>query len=102
MVEKRTIEQTKIYFLVMNDMRSAQIENAGMAAWSDDKEKLVAWYNEQLDGWRDGDWGKAFRKDSPLEWRNPVNLEKIHMGQGLFAQWIDDIAISKMPQNLQI
>jgi hypothetical protein len=62
------------YALVLNDMRSPNVENISTVKMSQDKQELIDWYNSQLtDPWKDGRWGKSFKKDSQLEWYNPVH-----------------------------
>lgn len=63
------------YALMLNDMHSSNVENIQCVMASDDPEKLVEFYFAHLADafYRDGQWGKAFKKDSPLEWFNPVH-----------------------------
>jgi hypothetical protein len=68
------------YALLLNDMRSPNIENISVIRVSDDKQELIDWYKEQEaeQPWRDGKWGKHFKKGSELEWCNPCNLDLIN------------------------
>lgn len=61
------------YALLLNDMRSPNIENLVTVATAETREELVAFHNGELaeEGWMDGKWGKAFKPGSPLEWCNP-------------------------------
>jgi hypothetical protein len=63
------------YALVLNDMRSPNVENVAVVRLADTREELVAWYAEQLapEPYRDETWGKAFLRGSDLEWMNPVH-----------------------------
>lgn len=67
------------YSLVLNDMRSPNVENIGqIGPISTNRQEIVDFYKENLaeKPWRDGQWGKVFKKDSPLEWFNDGNLEE--------------------------
>ena len=46
MVETRTITQVLVWKLILNPMR-ANTETSSLAAWSDDRDKLLQWYNSQ-------------------------------------------------------
>lgn len=72
MKETRTVDQIKLYKLILNHMRDCKIEITQIVAASYDKQALIDWYNEQKaeKPWKDGQWGKTFKKDSPLEWYN--------------------------------
>lgn len=64
-----------IYVLVLNDMRSSQIETECPVAWSPTRESLVRLLEtEKVAGYNDGHWGKSFRAGGPLEWMNPPGL----------------------------
>lgn len=92
MPETRTIEQVKIYYLVLNPMTD-RAEACMIAAFSDDKERLMQWYNSlKVEGYNDGRYGKIFKKDSPLEWFNPMDNEDGTLGffgHGLQSEWVD-------------
>lgn len=66
------------YALLLNDMRSPNIENIKVVKVSNNKQELIDWYNSQLTTpYGDGRWGKSFKKESELEWFNPAHeLEK--------------------------
>ena len=96
-------EEIKIYVLWMNPMRENTEVRKPMAG-SYDKDKLIAWYNEQKakDIWMDEGlrsfgclgashkWHKTFKKGSVLEWYNPLeNFEELnHHGIGLEEVWL--------------
>lgn len=72
------------YALLLNDMRSSNIENIIVIKISSSKEELANWYRSLLvtpyieseDGRR---WGKTFKKGSELEWFNSVqDIEKLN------------------------
>ena len=83
------------YFLVLNDMRSSNIENSKLVCAADTREELVAWIESQFHGeinpvtgerkgWRDDDrWSKAFKKGSPLEWFNRPSSPSV--SDGMFS-----------------
>lgn len=62
------------YALLLNDMRMANIENINIVKISSNKQDLIDWYRDQEadKNWKDGRWGKHFKKDSELEWFNQV------------------------------
>lgn len=61
-----------MWILVLNDMRSSNVEIIGPVARAETREALEAFVErERVEGYRDGKWGKTFRKDGPLEWFNP-------------------------------
>lgn len=61
-----------VYVLWLNDMRASNIENLQPVAWAESSECIEGLLRrERVDGYRDGQWGKSFRKDGPLEWFNP-------------------------------
>lgn len=103
MVETRTITQVLIWKLILNPMRS-NTEYSDLVAWSDDRDKLLGWYESQIvDPYVDEgspsfechgsshNWNKCFAKGSVLEWYNPVNVHDSpnHYGQGLLSEWVD-------------
>lgn len=84
------------YALVLNDMRSPNVENVATVPGSPistDRKVVVDWYKEQLaeDSWRDGQWGKIFKKDSLLEWFNGGNLEEDNYYWGGIYTFYDDV-----------
>lgn len=104
MIQKRTITQVLIFKLVMNPMRG-NTENSHLVAWSDDKEKLIEFYNnEKVTPYIDngtpsfechGDshnWYKSFKNGSPLEWYNPIDDfdTENRYGQGIIEEWVDE------------
>jgi hypothetical protein len=92
-METRTVTQVKIYKLVLNRMTSAKIEYGDIVLLSDDKERLISYYESQkCEPYRDANWSKSFKQGSPLEWYNPVyNIPTIDecFGHGIYEQWID-------------
>ena len=80
--------KVKIYCLILNDMRSSNIENKRYIACSFEKEileKLLE--SEKADSpYRDGNWYKIYKKDSVLEWCNEASE---FWGQGIKEEWIE-------------
>ena len=78
-----------MFALVLNDMRSSNIENLMVVKASENRQELVDFYKQNLaeKPWEDGRWSKAFKKDSPLEWNNPAhNIDEL----GLYGEGIQD------------
>lgn len=102
-MEKRTVEEVKIYMLFLNDMRSARIQNRSFVAIAFDKQKLSDWYDEQkaAEIYEDGQWRKTFKKDSYLEWFNPPfgNWQDYSYGHGVNEQWVSLDWINKQQEN---
>lgn len=90
----RTINEVKLYVLVLNNMQAPKIEYGEVVAVSLDYDRLVEWYNSQKapEMWRDGRWGKTFAKGSPLEWYNPaysLELDNTQpFGHGISTSWV--------------
>jgi hypothetical protein len=84
------------YALLLNDMRWPNVENIAIVTISDNRQELVDWYTAQLaeKPYQDGQWGKAFKPGSDLEWFNPVhdlNVDNDYWG-GIW-QVPDDAAV---------
>lgn len=62
------------YALMLNDMRSSNIENLHCVKVSSNRDELVEFHKNELatEGWRDENWWKEFKKGSVLEWCNPA------------------------------
>lgn len=92
-METRTVQQVLIHKLIMNPM-TGRTEDANLVAWSTDKNSLINWYNNELESepYSDGNWHKTFKKESHLEWYNPIyDLEKLdHYGQGVQKEWVNE------------
>lgn len=63
------------YALLMNNMQSPNVENISIVKIADTKQELIDWYKAQEaeKSWTDGRWGKHFKKNSELEWYNPIH-----------------------------
>lgn len=91
-METRTINQIKVYYLVMNPMTD-RTESSRIAVMSENKERLVKYYVDNIiEVYDDGHYRKSFKKGSPLEWYNPIRLDGVlsPWGHGLKEEWIDE------------
>lgn len=62
-----------MWALFMNDMRSAKIEFHEPICWADTRQELIdLLVTERVEAYRDGQWGKSYRKGGPLEWKNAL------------------------------
>ncbi len=92
-----------MYVLILNDMRSSQIQTCTRAVWADTKEELVKLMADcKVEPWNDeskigpGVWGKVYKKGSVLEWYNePVD----YYGQGIKKLPTLDEALKEAEEN---
>lgn len=91
-MKTRMAREVKIYVLVLNVFGNTLGERVAI---SDDYDRLVNWYNKQLnpDGvYRDGMWNKTFKKGSFIEFCNPCDSLKLNdtsiFGFGIHDEWI--------------
>src|SRR3990167_8385740 len=81
-METRTVTQVKVWMIYLNPM-TGHTQERDLVAWSDDKEILLKWYEDQKtepyteEGPPSFDihglthkWNKVFKKGGPLEWYN--------------------------------
>jgi hypothetical protein len=95
-METRTIEQVKIYRLLLNRM-TGRFEDTGMVAIAYDEIKLMEFYNEELvERYKDEDWSKTFRQGGPLEWCNPLDWSDY---SGIFTEWTTQESIDNFMSN---
>lgn len=60
------------WVLQLNRVTMAHVEDLIPACRANSKEELKAFLErEKVEPYRDGQWGKNFRKGGPLEWFNP-------------------------------
>lgn len=101
-METRQVTELKVFLLIMNNMRG-NTEGKTLVAISDDKDKLVSWYNSQKAPERykevgassfeshgsEHTWHKSFIP-GPLEWYNPIDnfSELNHWGHGIQEDWV--------------
>lgn len=92
MIQKRVVTEVLIFKLVLNPITD-RTESARLVAWSDEKQKLVDWYNSlKVEPYRDNNWYKTFLSGSPLEWYNGlIDLESIsYLGHGIHEEWVEE------------
>jgi len=90
-METRTIQQVKIYYLVMNPVTD-RAESGRITMMSFDKDRLIGKYNEEFtEPYDDDRFRKVFKKNGPLEWINPLyTLENVDsFNHGLVEDWVD-------------
>ncbi len=90
-METRTIQQVKVYFLIMNPVTD-RAESGKIAMMSTSRDGLISAYeNERVDVYDDGNFRKVFKQGGPLEWFNPVwTFEgKDTFGHGLSEDWVE-------------
>ena len=98
-MEARTVNEVRLYKLVLNNMQAPKIEMGTLVAVSGDYDKLVNWYKSQLAPamWRDGRWGKTFAQGTPLEWYNPASSLELNdtypFGQGISDEWVRESSL---------
>jgi hypothetical protein len=64
-------ERGHVFVLVLNDMRSPNIERMESVAFAETIEELKELLRgEGVPEYLDGQWGKGFRRGGPLEWFN--------------------------------
>jgi len=129
-METRQIDQAKIWMLHLNPMR-ANTESKEMVAVSDNKEKLIKWYNDEKadepyysigdnhfpakgdmpeNKIEDQKFYKVFKKGSVLEWFNPLDNEERmndedgthnHYGHGLYYEWVNEDVLENVKSENQ-
>jgi hypothetical protein len=67
-METRTVEQAKVYYLIMNPVTD-KAESGRIAMMSTSRENLISAYeNEQVAIYDDSNFRKVFKQGGPLEW----------------------------------
>jgi hypothetical protein len=90
-METRTVEQAKVYYLIMNPVTD-KAESGRIAMMSTSRENLISAYeNEQVAIYDDSNFRKVFKQGGPLEWYNPVwTFDGVDpFGHGLSEDWVD-------------
>ena len=90
-METRTIQQVKVYFLIMNPVTD-RAESGRIAMMSTSRQDLITAYeNQQVVPYDDGNFRKVFKQGGPLEWFNPVwTFEGVDtFGHGLSEDWVE-------------
>lgn len=92
-METRNIQEVRIYVLVLNTFGFA--EDGEIVAVSDDYNRLVDWYNQQINPegrYIENGWYKTFKKGSPIEYNNPCSSLELNntypFGHGIHDEWI--------------
>lgn len=121
MTETRQITQTKIWLLILNRMTD-NTEGCSLVAVSDDRDKLLNWYNSERASEpyystgtnsfpAKGDFPasyngehkyyKVFKLSSPLEWFNPMKDENQpdHWGHGIKSEWVNEDSLEGVKTN---
>ena len=102
-MEYRTINQIKLYVLVLNTFGEA--ESGSIAAVSTDYDALVKKYNEDLlpsdERFRDGaGFLHSFREGSPFFNLNPcwsLEVDKVDcFGHGIHTEWVNEENIARI------
>ena len=86
-METRTIQQIKIYKLILNNMTNCKVEIGQIAAISYDKKILEDILINEAETWQDENWYKSYKKYSILEWYNPPCE---HYGHGIIEEWVNE------------
>lgn len=91
-MERRNVNQVKVYGLILNTMGSA--EEGRIAAVASSKDKLKEYYVSQLlekGEWVSG-WYYSFKK-GPLRHFNPSGVQDANediYGHGIIFQWVNE------------
>lgn len=117
MIEKRTITQVLVWKLILNPM-TRNTGDSELIAWSDDKDKLMDFYNDhKVEPYKEEGhasfechgnshtWRKVFKKGSPLEWYNPFDSEDgspNYYGQGLTSEWVNEHMLDRINSGIRI
>jgi hypothetical protein len=80
-----------MWILQLNDMRMPKVEMMTPVARADSREEIIALLErERVESYRDGQWGKSFRKGGPLEWFNPPwDENECIQNLGTLEEWLD-------------
>ena len=90
-METRTVQQAKVYYLIMNPVTD-RAESGRIAMMSTSRQNLISAYeNEQVAIYDDSNFRKVFKQGGPLEWYNPVwTFDGVDpFGHGLSEDWVD-------------
>lgn len=70
----REVTEVKVFMLRLNPM-TQNFEANSIVAMSCDQKELERWYQSlKVDVYKEEKWSKSFKKDSKLEWFNPVEV----------------------------
>lgn len=78
-----------MWILQLNDMRSPKIEILTTVCRAETREELEALIaRERVEFYRDGPWGKQFRRGGILEWFNPpYHFDRPFVDIGTREEW---------------
>lgn len=80
-----------MFVLELNDMRSSKIEHLNPVARAESKEALLAFMEvEKVEPYKDGQWGKCFKKGGWLEWYNPPYCGESIVDVGTEEIWAEN------------
>lgn len=91
----RTITKTEVQIFVLVLKTFGRAEDVEIVAISDDYERLVKWYEDQLaeEPYREDGWNKVFKKGSVIEYNNPcssLELNNLDLYRcGIHEEWVD-------------
>lgn len=88
-MEKRVMEEVKLYKLVMNPI-TANAETGCIVAISTEIENLERFLKEQEGPFpfRDSSGYQHFFKEGPLYWYNPLMMSARCWGHGIQSEWV--------------
>lgn len=91
----RTFTKTEVQIFVLVLSTFGRPEDIEVVAISDNYERLVLWYEDQLaeDPYMIGRWTKAFKKGSVIEYNNPCSSLELNdldpYRCGIHEEWVD-------------
>ena len=101
-METRTVEQTKVYFLVLNNMFCDKIEYNETVLISYNKDRLIDFYNSQLldEPYRDDNGMYRTFKEGQLHDYNRVSdiSEQDPFGNGIHSTWVNTDELYKLEE----
>ena len=97
-METRSVEQTKIYFLVMNPVTD-RAESGNIVLVSTSRDSIINFYNnERVETYSDDRFRKSFRQGGPFEWYNLLyDFNNVsHFGHGIKEEWVLSSELSQI------
>lgn len=81
-----------MFVLMLNDMRSSNIENLKPVVRAETAEEIESFLErETVDNYRDDRWSKVYKQGGPLEWYNPPwSFEQHIIDVGTEDDWVND------------
>ena len=90
-----------MFVLILNDMRSSQIEIVNPRFRADTREELQQFLDrEKVEKYTtDNHWGKSYRQGGPLEWYNePFSMDEYIVDMGTADSWAESARASYTAQ----